>query len=214
MAQTFRQATAQTGNVNSPEWLMKNLGVFQGAWVQLDSENLPDSGITEGMVASNTFVEIDDDAQTTSVVLDNSQTFWQSIGSSGGSIHNVNITLDIDSLLTVTWSGGFSWAQPVGLGYATPTLNGVVIQVWDAVAFQIVVDGVVAVDTGWMSDAIRQNGTWIRGCVPVTAGPRNIKVEARCARIQSSTTGDPIYANATNVCTVLNRLLIWEARKA
>lgn len=214
MSQTFRQATAQNGNVNSPEWLMTNLGVFQGAWVQLDNENLPDGQITEEMIQPDAFIGSEDERTSTSCTLDSSQTFWQA-ESGGVEIATVNVDLDGDALIQATLSLRYSWdTASGGMGYDDPTINGETAYVWDAVSFHILVDGTEACSTGWISDGNKQNGIWIRGCVPVSAGIRQVVVEARVAQVQYGAAGEPIYGNATNNCTITNRVLVIEKRKA
>lgn len=214
MSARFRKQTVQNGNVNSPSWLLENLGEFQAGWTDLDNENIADSVITEPMLKSAAVIKVQADPQTVSVILDNTSVFWQKATTSDP-IHNVNMVLAYDALLTVTWSGSFIWDNTaVGdMGWDDTTVGGQDTFLWDAIAFRIVVDGTTVVDTGWIGDALRQNGTWIRGSIPVTAGTRNICVEYRMAQIQYGVTGDPIYGNATNSAYVAQRSLIMRARK-
>lgn len=214
MSARYRKQTVQNGNVNSPSWLLENLGEFQAGWTDLDNENIADGVITEAMLKSAAVIKVQADPQTVAVILDNSSVFWQK-NTASNPIHSVDMVLAYDALLTVTWSGAFSWYNSTAgnMGWNSTTIAGQDVFVWDAVAFRIVVDGSVVADTGWIGDALFDNGTWIRGSIPVTAGTRNIRVEYRMAQLQYGVTGDPIYGNTTGTAYVAQRSLILRARK-
>ena len=212
MALRYRTEYAENGNVADPTWWMINQTGYVGEFARLDRDNIAENVVVEDSFRPSVCNRVVADPKTDTVTLDDTITSWQH-KASGSEIHDVSTTINQSALCICEWSGTIKWTDVDGtMGWANVALpDEDAVYVWDCVKVRIVADGVVVASTGWLASGQSWTGPMLVGAVPVEAGTRNVRVEARCARIVFAV--DSVYSCVVNVPTFTERELVVRYRK-
>ncbi len=211
MALRYRTEFAENGNVADPRWWLTNQVGYVGEFSRLDRDNIAQNVVVEDSFLPSVCNRVVADPKTDTVTLDDTITSWQ-YTSGGTEIHNVTTTINQSALCICEWSGTIKWTDVTGdMGWDSVVVDGSTVFVWDCVKVHIVADGVVVASTGWLAAGQSWTSPMLVGAVPVEAGSRNVRVEARCARIVFAV--DSVYSCVINVPTLTQRELVVRYRK-
>lgn len=211
MALRYRTEYAENQNVADPTWWLINQTGYVGEFGRLDRDNIASGVVVEDSFRPSVCNRVVADPKTDTITLDDTITSWQH-EAGGSEIHNVTTTINQSALCIAEWSGTIKWTDVDGtMGWGSVTINDVANYVWDCVKVRIVADGVVIASTGWLACGQSWTSPMLAGAVPVEAGTRNVRVEARCARIIFAV--DAVYSCVINVPTLTERELVVRYRK-
>lgn len=200
MSFRYRQDYIETGaiaapdpwNTNHQEWAEE----FNGL---LDRDNLPAQGVSTAMLVANACNEVFSDpfADSSPATVAGTVVEWHD--GSTNRVGELSFVAESDGIVCVEWSGGWS------TGWVSPQIRQIVTR------FRILVNGVEAANSGWLHFRRSYDMTYIVGAIPVSAGPVNVKVQAKNVdAVQDDDEEQPVFVapTATYALTIGARELV------
>lgn len=198
MSQRYRVERAEQGAINDPSPTNLNQNQFAAEFNgNLDRSNLPSGQVVEACVTGGAFTTVGADAHTSGTTLDNTSTSWQAVDS-------VSVTLAEDSVVEVYW--GATWDETGGVSAAG---------IWDAIRFQLSVNGYIIGSTGWLALDIPSWSAALNGVRNAQAGTATIKVQAQLSSISGAYGAPGVFAQTgpvTAAVTVVERSTVYIIR--
>jgi hypothetical protein len=204
MPYALRQEHALDADVLDPRWWNLNqgelVGIFNGG---LDRDNLPAGAIAEGMFVLETLLDCDGSVLPlgTNWVPTMDIIEWQDFNPTTNLGGAITVVAPVDCHLEIDWSGTWEWG---GVAWSNAAFGATYAA--DAVTIRVMVNGVVACESGPREDMADRDSCHIIGDVPLGPGSYTVQVQARVGRMTYR--GLDVTAICTNTCTFKDASLV------
>lgn len=167
MSYVYRQRHTSTGDVIDGAWWNANQNEFAGMFNGgLDRDNIEANTITSAMLVNGACVEVQYEAEVSGDVATMTATEWQTIDS-------YTLTADVDTLVEVDWSGGWTWNG----AWSIAASGDGTTYVADTVSIRVTIDGVTVCESGPSEDLFQADHVALIGAAPVSAGAHTVDVQ-------------------------------------
>lgn len=166
MSYVYRQRHTSTGDVIDGAWWNANQNEFAGMFNGgLDRDNIEANTITGAMLVNGACVEVQYE-EGGGVSTNMAATEWQTVDS-------YTLTADVDTLVEVDWSGGWTWNGAWSRGVSGDATTYVA----DTVSIRVTIDGVTVCESGPSEDLFSADHVALVGAAPVSAGTHTVDVQ-------------------------------------